>query len=132
MVKVIISGCNGFMGHVVEDICSKDADINVVAGFDVNLAERSYPVFASPANYTGEADVVIDFSSPKALEGLLRFCKERKLPVVLATTGYSDEQIADIVAASKEILSRSVSRSIRWIAAVSAVASQPTIFFPRT
>jgi 4-hydroxy-tetrahydrodipicolinate reductase len=103
MVKVIISGCNGFMGHVVEDICNKDPDITVVAGFDVNLAERPYPVFASPANFTGEADVVIDFSSPKALDGLLRFCKERKLPVVLATTGYSDEQIADIVAASREI-----------------------------
>ncbi len=103
MMKVIISGCNGFMGRVVEDICAKDADICVAAGFDVNLAERPYPVFATPANFTGEADVVIDFSSPKALDGLLRFAVERNIPLVLATTGYSDEQIADIVAASKTV-----------------------------
>jgi 4-hydroxy-tetrahydrodipicolinate reductase len=103
MMKVIISGCNGFMGHVVEDICAKDAEISVVAGFDVNLAERPYPVFAAPANFTGEADVVIDFSSPKALDGLLSFCTERKIPAVLATTGYSDEQVAQIVAASKTV-----------------------------
>ena len=103
MLKIIISGCNGFMGHVVEDICNKDPDITVVAGFDVNLAERPYPVYASPANFSGEADVVIDFSSPKALDGLLRFCTERKVPVVLATTGYSDEQIAQIVEASKVV-----------------------------
>lgn len=103
MIKVIISGCNGFMGHVVEDICAKDADIAVVSGFDVNLAERPYPVYAAPANFSGEADVVIDFSSPKALDGLLSFCTGRKVPVVLATTGYSDEQIAQIVAASKVV-----------------------------
>ena len=103
MMKIIISGCNGFMGRVVEDICAKEAELNVVAGFDVNLSERPYPVFASPANFTGEADAVIDFSSPKALDGLLRFALERKTPLVLATTGYSDEQIADIVAASKTV-----------------------------
>ncbi len=103
MMKIIISGCNGFMGRVVEDICAKEAELNVVAGFDVNLSERPYPVFASPANFTGEADAVIDFSSPKALDGLLRFALERKTPLVLATTGYSDGQIADIVAASKTV-----------------------------
>ncbi len=103
MVKVIISGCNGFMGKVVEDICSSDGDISVVAGFDVNLAARPYPVYAAPANFTGEADVVIDFSSPKALDGLLAFCTGRKIPMVLATTGYSDQQIAQIVEASKTV-----------------------------
>ena len=103
MINVLISGCNGFMGRVVEDICAKDPDITVVAGFDVNLSERPYPVYASPANFSGQADVVIDFSSPKALSGLLAFCTERKIPAVLATTGYSDEQIADIVAASKTV-----------------------------
>lgn len=102
-MKVIISGCNGFMGRVVEDICAKEAEVSVVAGFDVNLTERAYPVYAAPANFSGEADVVIDFSSPKALEGLLRFGVARRLPLVLATTGYSDEQIADIVAASKQV-----------------------------
>ncbi len=103
MQKIIISGCNGKMGQVVESICAADADVEVVAGFDVNQAPRPYPVYVSPTNFTGEADVVIDFSSPKALDGLLAFCLEKKVPVVLATTGYSQEQLDQIDEAAKVI-----------------------------
>ena len=101
--KIIISGCNGRMGRVVESICEADPDVSVVAGFDVSLESRAFPVFVSPANFTGEADAVIDFSSPAALDGLLAFALERKVPLVLATTGYSDEQLARIDEASKRI-----------------------------
>ncbi len=103
MVRIIISGCNGKMGQVVESICAADSEVQVVAGFDVNQAVRSYPVFVSPANFSGEADAIIDFSSPKALDGLLDFCVERKVPVVLATTGYSQEQLSKIEEASKVV-----------------------------
>lgn len=103
MVKIIISGCNGKMGQVVESICNADSEVQVVAGFDVVPAQRSYPVYVSPANFTGEADAIIDFSSPKALDGLLSFAVERMVPVVLATTGYSEEQLAQIEAASKQV-----------------------------
>ena len=81
--KIIISGCNGRMGRVVESICEADPDVSVVAGFDVSLESRAFPVFVSPANFTGEADAVIDFSSPAALDGLLAFALERKVPLVL-------------------------------------------------
>ena len=101
--KIIISGCNGRMGRVVESICEADPDVSVVAGFDVSLESRAFPVFVSPANFTGEADAVIDFSSPAALDGLLAFALERKVPLVLATTGYSDDQLAQIDEASKRI-----------------------------
>lgn len=101
--KIIISGCNGRMGRVVESICETDPDVSVVAGFDVSLESRAFPVFVSPANFTGEADAVIDFSSPAALDGLLAFALERKVPLVLATTGYSDEQLTQIDEASKRI-----------------------------
>lgn len=101
--KIIISGCNGRMGRVVESICEADPDVSVVAGFDVSLESRAFPVFVSPANFTGEADAVIDFSSPAALDGLLAFALERKVPLVLATTGYSGEQLAQIDEASKRI-----------------------------
>ena len=101
--KIIISGCNGRMGRVVESICAADPDVSVVAGFDVSLVSRAFPVFVSPANFTGEADAVIDFSNPAALSGLLAFATERKIPLVLATTGYSDEQLAQIDEASKVV-----------------------------
>ena len=99
--KIIISGCNGHMGQVVESICAADPEVTVVAGFDVNQESRDYPVFVSPANFTGEADAVIDFSSPAALDGLLEFCTRRQIPLVLATTGFSREQLTQIQEASK-------------------------------
>ena len=101
--KIIISGCGGRMGQVVENICSADPDVTVVAGFDVNPVERDYPIYASPADFVGEADAVIDFSNPAALDNLLAFCTERKVPLVLATTGFSDAQLEQIKEASKQV-----------------------------
>ena len=97
MPKIIISGCNGHMGRVVESICNADPYVTVVAGFDVlGSTDKAYPVYSSPAQFQGEADAVIDFSSPAALDGLLTFAAERNIPVILATTGYTPEQIAKI------------------------------------
>ena len=104
MVNVIISGCNGHMGRVVESICNSTPGVQVVAGFDVlGSTDRNFPVYSSPAQFTGTADAVIDFSSPAALEGLLNFAKATKTPLVLATTGYSPEQIAQIGASALEV-----------------------------
>ena len=104
MHKIIISGCNGHMGRVVEALCNADPDVQVVAGFDIlGTADHAFPIFTSPALFNGEADAVIDFSSPAALNGLLDFAKSRKIPLVLATTGYTPEQIAQIGAAAVEV-----------------------------
>ncbi len=104
MVNVIISGCNGHMGRVVESICKTTPGVQVVAGFDVlGSTDRDFPVYSSPAQFTGEADAVIDFSSPAALDGLLSFAKATKTPLVLATTGYSPAQIAQVGAAALEV-----------------------------
>ena len=104
MHKIIISGCNGHMGRVVEALCSADPDVQVVAGFDIlGNTDHAFPVYTSPALFQGEADAVIDFSSPAALNGLLDFAKSRKIPLVLATTGYTPEQVAQIGAAAMEV-----------------------------
>ena len=104
MLKIIISGCNGHMGRVVESLCNADPEVQVAAGFDVlGSAGREFPVYSSPAQFTGEADAVIDFSSPAALDGLLEFGKRTKTPLILATTGYTPEQVAQIGAAALEV-----------------------------
>lgn len=65
MLRLIISGCNGHMGRVVESICRGEADVEIAAGFDLlGQGERDYPVYSSPAEFTGEASVIIDFSHP--------------------------------------------------------------------
>ena len=101
MLKIIISGCNGHMGRVVESLCAADPETQVVAGFDVlGPSEHDFPVYTSPVQFSGRADVVIDFSSPAALEGLLSFAHDSGTPLVLATTGYTPEQVAQIGAAA--------------------------------
>lgn len=104
MLKIIISGCNGHMGRVVESLCAADPAVEVCAGFDVlGPADRDFPVYTSPAQFQGQADAVIDFSSPAALDGLLEFAKATKTPLVLATTGYTPEQVAQVGAAACEV-----------------------------
>lgn len=101
--KIIISGCCGKMGQVVEAICAADGEVTVVAGFDVSSEPKAYPVYSSPDNFSGEADAVIDFSNPAALDGLLSFCTRRGIPLVLATTGFSPEQLEQIKEAAKSV-----------------------------
>ncbi len=104
MLKIIISGCNGHMGRVVDSLCAADPNVEVAAGFDViGPTDREFPVFSSPAQCAVQADAVIDFSSPAALDGLLEFGKSRKIPLVLATTGYTPEQVAQVGAAALEV-----------------------------
>ena len=104
MLKVIISGCNGHMGQVVRELCGSDPQTEVVAGFDLRGgAGQEFPVYTSPSLFQGEADVVIDFSSPAALDGLLTFVKKTKIPLVLATTGHRPEPGALMGAAAREV-----------------------------
>ena len=104
MLRLILSGCNGRMGRAVEHLCAAQPDLEIAAGFDLlGTGDRDFPVFSSPAEFQGQADAVIDFSSPAALPALLDFCTARRVPVVLATIGYSQEQLAAIDRAAERI-----------------------------
>lgn len=104
MTKIIMNGCNGKMGQVISRIVADDNECEITAGFDIaDNGANLYPVYTNPADFTGEADVVIDFSHPDSLERLLNYCKSRKLPVIVATTGLSNQQKNLMEAASKDI-----------------------------
>ena len=104
MINIILSGCNGYMGRVVTSIVDDDSSVNIVAGIDINTQKTSnYPVYTTPESITENADVIIDFSNPSALEGLLKHAIEKKLPIILCATGYSQEQLDDIEKASMQI-----------------------------
>lgn len=103
-MKVLLSGCNGRMGRAVAEICAGTPGVEVAAGFDLlGAGDRDFPVFSSPAGYGGPGDVVVDFSSPAALETLLDFGRARRIPLVLATTGYSAGQLEHIETAAAQI-----------------------------
>jgi len=102
MLKLIISGCNGRMGQAVTAICETDEKIEIVAGFDPSAARKNdYPVYADPMEFGGAVDVIIDFSLPASLSGLLAYGSNTKTPLILCTTGYSEAQEAQILEASK-------------------------------
>jgi len=104
MINIILSGCNGYMGRVVTALVNSDQSVKITAGIDIDTAKLSdYPVYADPADIIEHADVIIDFSKPAALAGLLEFCKKNKTPVILCATGYTQEQLSEIENTSKHI-----------------------------
>ena len=103
MVRAIMHGCNGKMGQVISGLAKADEQIEIVAGIDRYMGiNNDYPVFDSIEKCDVEADVVIDFASPKATDALLDYCEEKKMPVVLCTTGLSEEQTVRIEEISKK------------------------------
>lgn len=95
MTKIIMHGCGGKMGHTISDLAAQDPNIEIVAGIDPSPNHGcSYPVFTTPSECNIEADVVIDFSVAPAMDALFAYCEEKKLPLVLCTTGLSEAQLA--------------------------------------
>ena len=81
------------MGRVITDICREDAQIELVAGVDIfDGITNDYPVFSNISVCDVKADVILDFSNAKAVDDLLVYSAEKRLPVVLCTTGLSEEQ----------------------------------------
>lgn len=105
MTKVIMNGCNGKMGQTITNICKSDADVEIVAGIDLyDGIDNDYPVFSSIDKCDVDADVVIDFSNAKAVDGVLDYCVDKQIPVVLCTTGLSDEQLKRLTSVIKRLL----------------------------
>lgn len=104
MIKIIMCGCNGKMGQTITGIVAEDEESEIVAGFDIAENDSlSYPVFTDMYKCDVDADVVIDFSSSKGTDKLLEYCVNKKMPLVLCTTGLSEEQLNKVHEASKTI-----------------------------
>lgn len=104
MVKFIMHGCNGKMGQTISRIVKEDQTAQIVAGIDKYLGvANDYPVFESIEKCDVEADVIIDFSNAAAVDTMLDYAVERQIPVVLCTTGLSEEQLKKVKEASEKV-----------------------------
>ncbi|MBR4759231.1 MAG: 4-hydroxy-tetrahydrodipicolinate reductase [Lachnospiraceae bacterium] len=104
MTKIIMHGCNGKMGQTISRIVAADETAEIVAGVDpFDGIQNTYPVFSNIKECDVEADVVIDFSSAAALDDLMAYCREKKMGLVLCTTGLSEQQIAAAQELSKDV-----------------------------
>ena len=92
------------MGKVIADIINGRDDCKVVGGIDkVADSGADFPIVATAAELPVKPEVIIDFSHPSTLDGLLDYCQTNGVPIVIATTGYSEEQIAKIKKAAELI-----------------------------
>jgi len=119
MIKVLLNGCLGAMGLVISELVEKVNDMEIAAGIDRKCKEAdftpkyTYAVYESPSDVKEEADVCIDFSSALAVDGILDYCTKKKLPLVLCTTGLSNEQLENVKKSSETIaILRSANMSI--------------------
>lgn len=103
MLKILLVGCNGKMGKAIENIVLTKEDCKISAGIDLNLTEKSFPVYNNFNAIKENIDVIIDFSHPSVLKDTLNFAKINNIPAVIATTGLSDEDIKNINEVSKTV-----------------------------
>ena len=104
MVKILVHGCNGKMGRMITEIVKNEEDAVIAAGVDKFTGiPNDYPVFEEIAQCDVDVDVVIDFSNAGAVDELLDYCVKKSLPVVLCTTGLSDEQLKKVDECSEKI-----------------------------
>ncbi len=104
-MKIIINGVNGKMGRQLVRVIEDDPELKAVAGIDKNpdVFDYDFPVYENPYDLNEEADIIIDFSRPDAIPGLIDYAKDKRLPVIIATTGLAQEYLDIINQASSQI-----------------------------
>ena len=132
MTRAIMNGCNGKMGQCITGICAQDPDIEIVAGIDTyDGIKNDYPVFKSLADCDVEADVIIDFSNAKAVDALINHCVEKQIPVVLCTTGLSEEQLDKVEKAYEKVaILKSANMSLGINTLMELLKKAATVFAP--
>ena len=104
MVAIAITGACGRMGRVIAGLCAERNDCEIIAGVDkVGEKYAEFPIYKGLFDLPEKPDVIIDFSHASVLPDLLSYCKMNNVPAVIATTGYTDEERAQITAASEQI-----------------------------
>jgi 4-hydroxy-tetrahydrodipicolinate reductase len=103
MIRVLLNGCNGKMGKVISEMAKTSPTISIASGIDKNSSNLDYPCYNSIHECKDTVDVILDFSRPDALEDLCIYSKEKNIPIVFCTTGYTPEQLSKISSLSTEV-----------------------------
>ncbi len=104
MIKVLINGCNGRMGQVLVNEIDRFSELLLVGGFDIHdEGKNTFPVYSKIDDIKEKPDVIVDFSVPVSTFNILKYAVSNKVPVVIATTGFTKEQLDEIKEFSKQI-----------------------------
>lgn len=103
MIKIIMNGYNGKMGRAICNIVANDPECEIVAGIDITTSNAVFPTYIDINECDMPADAIIDFSTAKAVPEVLKYAVSKKLPIIICTTGLSEETLQQIEEASKVI-----------------------------
>ena len=103
MIKVLVNGCNGKMGKIVCEIIRRTDDLELCCGFDIKNEENKFPVFSKIEDINIKPDVIIDFSVPESTLNILKYAEKNNIPIVIATTGFSEEEEKTIKKSAENI-----------------------------
>ena len=102
-MNIIVNGAGGRMGGVLCNLI-KQTGHTLAARVSVEFTtDAAAGVYQTLGEFTGDADCVIDFSNHTAIPALCDYCVSRDLPVVIATTGLSEEELACVQTAANDI-----------------------------
>ena len=131
MLRILLHGASGRMGHTVAELVRREEDMEIVAGVDKYqpAADMGFHVYQTLAECGEQADVMIDFSQPTALTGVLDYCMKQSLPLVLCTTGFGEQDLKHIKQASTRVtVFRSANMSL-GINLIAQLAGEAAAFF---
>lgn len=104
MLEIMVNGCSGRMGQIVCNLVEQNEDLALKCGFDKNVSgEFAFPVFNKIEDITEKPDVIIDFSVPVATFNILEYAIQNKVPIVIATTSFTEDEEKMIEEFSKQI-----------------------------
>ena len=103
MIKMLLNGCNGKMGKVISEMAKSSKTISIVSGVDKNSSSLNYPCYNHINECEDDIDVILDFSRPDALDALCKYSKEKNIPIVFCTTGYTKDQLSQIHSLSEAV-----------------------------
>ena len=104
-MKILLSGLGGHMGAEVAKLCEEGyRGAELVAGVDYcNWENAAVPCAPDFDSACADVDCVVDFSHHSCTAALLAFAEAHGLPLVIATTGQTEDERAAIAAAAKKI-----------------------------
>jgi len=104
-MKIMLAGYTGRMGRAIIEAAYNNQDFEIVAGCAIDPApiNIAFPAFFKPSDYTGELDIIIDFSHHSAIDALLAYAEERKVPLIIATTGHTTPELELINKSAEKI-----------------------------
>ena len=126
-MRIIINGAGGRMGKALTAMIEKNSQNACVAAAVDPFVEGMLPALA---DFQGEADCIIDFSNHAGTESLMNYATEKGLPVVVCTTGHTQEELALIRAAGEKIPVFHSGNMSLGIAVLTKLARQTAALFP--